>query len=134
MDRDTRILGVRSPIEPDDTTEMGAEQGFSVNTIRPILKAQNELFLAVFNNYAVRHKSEFFDYAPEKQLQFIENAIQKDIKFRNVLKGIVMAGFTLAEYEAYIQNSSSLNKRMMNLLTERLQSQLQLLTRSAVSG
>ena len=37
-----------------------------------------------------------------------------------------MALFTIEEYDTYIQNSSSLNKRMMNLLVERLKSQVQL--------
>ncbi len=130
MERDLRILEWREPVVADDTTGMGAAQRFSVNVLRPVLKAQNELFLAVFHNYAVRHKSEFFEHTPEKQLQFIANAIQRDIKFRNVLKGIIIAGFTIAEYNEYLQDSSALNKRMMSLLTERLQSQLQLLTQN----
>lgn len=58
---------------------------------------------------------------------FIENAIQRDIKFRNSLKGIMIGQFTLDEYEIYIQNSSSLNKRMMNIVKERLLGNLQLL-------
>ena len=37
-----------------------------------------------------------------------------------------MALFTIEEYDTYIQNSSSLNKRMMNLLIDRLKSQVQL--------
>lgn len=57
-------------------------------------------------------------------MNYIENAIQRDIKFRNSLKGIVMGLFTITEYKEYIQNSSNLNKRMMNLLIERLKSQI----------
>ena len=34
--------------------------------------------------------------------------------------------FTISEYKDYIQNSSNINKRMMNLLIERLKSQIQL--------
>lgn len=60
-------------------------------------------------------------------MQYIENVIQKDIKFRNSLKGIIIGLFTISEYKEYIQNSSNLNKRMMNLLIERLKSQVQLL-------
>jgi hypothetical protein len=56
----------------------------------------------------------------------MENAIQKDIKFRNALKGIIIGLFTTEEYVQYIQNSSSLNKRMMGMLVERLKSQVQL--------
>ena len=60
-------------------------------------------------------------------MQFIENAIQRDIKFRNSLKGMIIGFFTLLEYEEYILNSSNLNKRMMNLLIERLKSQIQII-------
>ena len=56
----------------------------------------------------------------------MENAIQKDIKFRNSLKGMVIGLFTSEEYATYIKNSSSLNKRMMGMLIERLKSQVQL--------
>ena len=34
---------------------------------------------------------------------------------------------TISEYNEYIQNSSNLNKRMMNLLVERLKSQVQII-------
>ena len=64
-------------------------------------------------------------------MNYIENAIQRDIKFRNSLKGIVIGMFTISEYQEYIQNSSNLNKRMMNLLIERLKSQVQLFEEAA---
>ncbi|OXE95613.1 hypothetical protein BC749_10769 [Flavobacterium araucananum] len=99
---------------------------FQNQTIRPILKLQNDLFIAVFINYVNKNKADFYSYTVEKKIQTIENSIQKDIKFRNSLKGIVMALFTIEEYDTYIQNSSSLNKRMMNLLVDRLKSQVQL--------
>ena len=49
------------------------------------------------------------------------------IKFRNALKGMIIGQFTVAEYEHYIQNSSSINKRMMQMVMTRIQDQLQLL-------
>ena len=64
---------------------------------------------------------------PEKKMIYIENAIQRDIKFRNSLKGIIIGMFTISEYKDYIQNSSNINKRMMNLLIERLKSQIQII-------
>ena len=60
-------------------------------------------------------------------MSYIETAIQRDIKFRNSLKGIIIGLFTITDYKEYIQNSSNINKRMMNLLIERLKSQVQLL-------
>jgi len=57
-------------------------------------------------------------------MAIIENAIQKDIKYRNALKGMIIGLFTIDEYKRYIQNSSSINKRMMGMLIERLKNQV----------
>ena len=125
-DRDTFLREFRGETLGTVSTQSSADELFQNQTIRPILKLQNDLFIAVFINYVNKNKADFYSYTVEKKLQVIENSIQKDIKFRNSLKGIVMALFTIEEYEAYIQNSSSLNKRMMNLLIDRLKSQVQL--------
>ena len=105
-----------------------SEEAFQNSTLRPILKFQNDLLLQVFINYAVKQKGLFFTLSPDKMEKYIENVIQKDIKFRNALKGIIIGIFTVEEYSNYIKNSSSLNKRMMTLLIERYRSQIQLLT------
>ncbi|OHT44111.1 glyoxalase [Flavobacterium tructae] len=124
--RDTFLKEFRGETLGTISAQSSADELFQNQTIRPILKLQNDLFVAVFINYVNKNKADFYSYTVEKKLQTIENSIQKDIKFRNSLKGIVMALFTLEEYETYIQNSSSLNKRMMNLLIDRLKSQMQL--------
>ena len=84
------------------------------------VKFQNDLFVEVFKNYADKHKNVFYHLTVEKQIDYIENAIQKDMKFRNSLKGMVIGQFTVDEYRFYITNSSALNKRMMNIVKERL--------------
>ncbi len=111
---------------------MSFDEQFQNKTLRPIVKLQNDLFVLVFRNYISKHKNVFYTLTLEKRLQYIENAIQKDIKFRNSLKGMVIGQFTIEEYELYIQNSSSLNKRMMNLVIERLKSNIQLLEQECV--
>ena len=103
------------------------EEKFQNKTLRPILKFQNELFLEVFKNYAIKQKGVFFTFSPEKKMDYIDYAIQRDTKFRNALKGIIISFFTITEYKEYIQNSSNINKRMMNLVIERLKSQVQII-------
>ncbi|WP_269235445.1 glyoxalase [Flavobacterium flavigenum] len=125
-DRDTFLKEFRGETLGTISAQSSPDEIFQNQTIRPILKFQNDLFIAVFINYVNKNKADFYSYTVEKKIQTIENSIQKDIKFRNSLKGIVMALFTIQEYDTYIQNSSSLNKRMMNLLIERLKSQVQL--------
>lgn len=126
--RDITLLQLRPEIPSAKILPgMSAEELFQNNTLRPIAKLQNDLLVAVFRNYARKHKNVFYDLSVEKRLDYIENAIHKDTKFRNSLKGIIIGQFTLEEYENYIQNSSALNKRMMNIVKERLKSNIQLL-------
>lgn len=126
--RDINLMELRPEIPSARITEnMSSEERFQNETLRPIAKLQDELLLAVFRNYITKHKNKFYELKLDKRLEYIENAIQRDIKFRNSLKGIVIGQFTLEEYERYIQNSSALNKRMMNIVKERIQSNIQLL-------
>jgi hypothetical protein len=125
--RDNNVLELRGETLGAITNQSSAEEIFQNRTLRPILKLQNDLFIQVFINYAVKQKNVFFSLTPEKKMAYIENVIHRDIKFRNSLKGMIIAFFTLEEYAEYIQISSNLNKRMMNMLIERLKSQLQLI-------
>jgi hypothetical protein len=125
--RDTQILALRGEALGEIHPQSSKEEIFQNKTIRPILKLQNDLFVESFINYINKSKSDFYAFTTEKKMTFIDNAIHKDIKFRNALKGMVIALFTVEEFREYIQDSSSLNKRMMNLLIERLKDQVQLL-------
>lgn len=106
---------------------MSDDERFQNVTLRPVIKLQNELFIEVFKNYVSKHKNVFYELSLSKQLDYIENAIHKDMKFRNSLKGMVIGQFTIEEYDIYIKNSSALNKRMMNLVKERIVDHIQLL-------
>ncbi|WP_405328215.1 glyoxalase [Leeuwenhoekiella sp. LLG6367-2.1] len=126
--RDTQLIDIRPEIPSAKINDqMSAEEHFQNATLRPIAKLQNDLLVEAFRNYITKHKNVYYNLTVEKRMAYIENAIQKDIKFRNSLKGMLIGQFTLDEYRTYIQNSSALNKRMMNLVRERIQSNIQLL-------
>lgn len=122
--RNNAIIELRGGTIGSVNEHSSAEESFQNKTLRPILKFQNDLFIEVFTNYAVKQKGVFFTLSPEKKMSYIENTIQRDIKLRNSLKGMVIGLFTVDEYIDYIKNSSNLNKRMMNMLIERLKSQV----------
>lgn len=122
--RDPFIREFRGEMLGTINSQSSADEFFQNETLRPILKLQNDIFIEVFRNYIAKSKTDFYRFNMEKKLQFIENSIQRDIKFRNSLKGIVIGLFTVEEYSRYIQNSSDLNKRMMSLLIERMKNQV----------
>lgn len=108
---------------------MKRDERFQNMVLRPVIKLQNDLLIEVFKNYVNKHKCIFYDLSVEKKISYIQNSIQRDVKFRNSLKGIVIGLFTVEEYVIYIQNSSALNKRMMGLVKNRLISNIQLFVR-----
>ena len=126
--RDSLLLCMRPEIPSAKINpNMSSDECFQNQTLRPVAKLQNDLLLAVFRNYVAKHKNVFYGFSVEKKMDYITNALQKDIKFRNSLKGMVIGQFTSEEYAQYITNSSSLNKRMMSLVIESLQDNIQLL-------
>ena len=122
--RDVLLLELRGDAIGIVNTLSSNDEVFQNETLRPILKLQNDLFIEVFKNHINKTKVDFENLTVDRKMQFIENSIQKDIKFRNALKGMVIGLFSVEEYLKYIKNSSELNKRMMNMLIERLKSQV----------
>jgi hypothetical protein len=109
------------------SNESSSDELFQNQVLRPILKLQNDLVLAVFLNYLAKNRMALKNQTLEKKEATIENALQKDIKLQNIFKGMIIGLFTTDEYAVYLKNSSGLNKRMMGMLMERLKSQVQLL-------
>ncbi|MEZ4802601.1 MAG: glyoxalase [Gelidibacter sp.] len=104
---------------------MSCEERFQNTTIRPIVKLQHDLLIEVFKNYVSKHKNVFYELSLPKQLDYIENAIHKDMKFRNSIKGMIIGQFTIEEFAIYIKDSSALNKRIMNIVKERFINHIQ---------
>ena len=124
--RHNDLLKIRPKIKKvKDFPNMSDDERFQNETIRPILKLQNPLFILVFKNYIEKRKRVFYDLSLDKKMIYIESSIVKDQNFHNSLKGIIIGHFTVAEYRQYILHFSSLNKRMMNMLIKRLQNQIE---------
>ena len=124
--RDTFLNQFRGQTIGSLTAESTTEESFQNKVLRPILKLQNDLFVALFINYVDKNTSGFYSKTIDVKLTVLENVIQKDIQFRNVMKGIIIGLFTAGEYVIYAKNSSNINKRMMSMLAERLKSQVHL--------
>lgn len=125
ISRDEQLLSIRVevPNAKVDRSTLSLES-FQNATLRPISKFQNELILSIFENYIERYKNVFHKYGTEDKLRYIENTVKKDSKFKNLIRGVYMGHFTIDEFEFYSENSSEINKRIINLTKERLQSQL----------
>lgn len=128
--RDKNISELREQSIGTVSDHNSDEENFQNRTLRPILKMQSDLFLLVFIQYASINKNIFFGLDISKKLEYIEKSVTKDFKFRQFLIGLVAGLFTTDEFSYYSLNSSSLNKRIISMLSERLKSNIQLLNHS----
>ena len=133
MKRDSNLTDIRPIIKSAIiNSNMSFDEQFQNATLRPVIALQNNLLIEVFKNYIVKRKNVFYELSSEKQVDYIDHAIHKDMKFRNSIKGMIIGQFTIEEYSKYITNSSALNKRMMNLVMNRLIDQIQLFQKELV--
>ena len=130
-DRPNDLIRIRPEIKKTKQFDsMSAEERFQNGTLRPILKLQNALLIAVFQRYIEIRKGVFYGLSITKKLEYIETALTKDQKFNNTIKGMVVGHFTISEYNGYITNASALNKRIMSMVVKRIKDQVQLFEKS----
>ncbi len=121
-DQNLKALRPLIPTISEETITSDAEH-FQNKTLRPILKLQHDLLLQIFQQYVIHRKNVFTKLSPEKKLEYNENNIRKDLKFRSLLIGTVIGHFSQEEYQNYIQNENELRKRLINMLIERIKSE-----------
>lgn len=123
----TGKLELRPIIETKEFENSTAEERFQTQTLRPVLKLQNELILGLFKNHIIESKNSFYALNPEKKALFIENSLQKNLALKNKLLGVALGMFTLEELEIYNTQIGVFNRRISGLIIERISSQIHLL-------
>lgn len=125
QDRNTGLQRLRPSIQVnlDENPENSAGH-FQNATLRPILKLQNELLLRIFMQYLKKSKGSFFQLDPPKQLAFIASSIRSDLRFRNLLTGVVIGQFTEAEWAVFAAQEQELSRRIVDLLIQRISDQV----------
>ena len=103
---------------------ISAEENFQNEFLRPILKEQNDLLIAIFKQYLVKHKIQFAKYSPEDQANYIENTIKKDAQLRNYFVGTIIGRLSVENYQDFVSMETELNRRIITMLVKRLQSQI----------
>ena len=98
-------------------------KSFQSNTLRPILKLQNETLINLFRFYLIENKIQFTTQSTEKQDETIHTALKKNMQFKHLTIGIIVGHFTEDELLFYNANKSEVNKRIVELIIKRLSDQ-----------
>lgn len=113
-------LDLREPLSLPISEEITEVENFQNQTLRPVLKLQNDLYITLFKSYATRQKSDYETLSGAKKRTFIEQSLQKDLVLKNTFIGITIGLFTMEELTVYITQSKDYNRRIITMLIERL--------------
>ena len=124
MSRSDKLLACRPSINFDSAKKSTPEEDFQNRVLRPILKFQNDLFLKMFKQVCESYKISFERLTKPEQEGHIERLFQKDAKLKALFLGAIISLFTTDEYEVYALQQSHFNKRITQMLMERLKDQM----------
>ncbi len=96
------------------------QEEFQNKTLRPILKLQHHLVLVMFICFCKKQKLDIFDAKSEDFLNKVITIIKKNIVLRNQLLGIIIGHFTQEEFSIYKEKDSEYNKRILNMIGQRI--------------
>ncbi|MEL6614517.1 MAG: glyoxalase [Bacteroidota bacterium] len=119
-ERDLAILALRPVL---DTQEAHGIEGFLHTTLRPVLKLQNPVLLALVAADIAKRIPGFVGFAPEDQRQRLRDLLRKDSRLKRVLLGVVFGMLTEDELAFALASEAEVRRRTVALLVERVTSQ-----------
>lgn len=98
------------------------EEKFQNNILRPIIKLQHHLILSYFEHYLKQNKVNFDKLNSTQKKTVTLRLFKTDARFKIEIRGIIIGLLTFDEFEEYLKLSPNLNKRINNMIEQRVNS------------
>ncbi len=121
--RSEQLKNLRPIINVDNSKSTDLET-FQTNTLRPILKFQNDLILTIINQHLAENKIVVKNLTDNKKTERIHEIVKGNLQLKQLFTGITIALFTEEEITFYHENKREVVKRTITLLLERICTQL----------
>ena len=112
---------VLSDLIKDGTSEI---EKFQNEVLRPIIKMQHHLLIRLFKQYLIKRKVAFADLNDKKKRSKISSVFKTDNNYKNINLGIIIGHFSSDEFGFYAENSSEINRRILQIITQRIKDSL----------
>ncbi len=122
-DRSEQLKSIRATINVDNSKSTDLET-FQTNTLRPVLKFQNDLILTLINQHLAENKIIVKNLTDNKKTERIHEIVKGNLQIKQLLTGITIALFTEEEIAFYHSNKKEVVKRIIAMLLERVCTQL----------
>ena len=125
MERGRDLIKLRPEIPAAKITKGISDiEEFQNVTIRPIIKFQNDFLIQFYSTHARGYKKDWGSISNEKKELFIENSMNKNQNLKNTFIGSIIGYFTKEEQDYYFQNKSEVNRRIVQIIKQRVLSNL----------
>ncbi|WP_298778558.1 glyoxalase [uncultured Polaribacter sp.] len=93
---------------------------FQNEVIRPIIKMQHQLLISSFKYYLVKRKIDLAVLSENKKRSRVSSVFKTDNNYKNLTLGFIIGHFTEKEFLFYLNSSSEINRRILQIISERI--------------
>jgi len=97
-----------------------AEERFQNEVLRPVLKMKHESLVLLMKDFLVNHHIDLSRKDLKKRTEILTHVLSTNKNLKVLFLGLVIGQFTQEELEVYLSNKGPLNKRIRNLLVQRI--------------
>tara|TARA_B100001564_G_C20025956_1_gene396754 strand:- start:93 stop:464 length:372 start_codon:yes stop_codon:yes gene_type:complete len=110
------------PILPDALTEgeLKEEELFQNMVLRPVIKMQHDVLILRVKSYFTSKRVMFNVMDKQKRTLAIEQAFLGDNAFKKEIQGMILGQLDTTEYQRYLQNERTMNKRIIQIVRNRM--------------
>ncbi|HEX8428452.1 hypothetical protein [Hymenobacter sp.] len=129
---DAALLALRPAVATAPASGDATSGDFLHHTLRPVLKLQNELLLAVVADFVRDHHVPLATASAADQQRLLTELLTRNVKLRYTVIGLISGLFTGAELAFYREHRSELNRRLLELAVRRVQDQVETVVKLSV--
>lgn len=104
------------------TENFNTEEKFQNEVLRPIIKLQHELIVCYFEHHLEQNKIKMNELSTIQKKELTRKLFKGDTRLKTELRGFIIGLFTVEEYKEYLSLPSQLNKRINNMIQQRVDS------------
>ena len=110
------------PKLPDTLTEgeLKKEELFQNMVLRPVIKMQHDLLIMRVKSHFISKRVLFNVMDNKKRTEAIIKTFQSDHSFKKEIQGMITGQLSLAEFQQYLKSERSINKRIIQMVRNRM--------------
>lgn len=110
------------PKLPDTITEgeLKEEELFQNMILRPVIKMQHDLLIMRVKSHFISKRVLFNVMDNKKRTEAIIQAFQNDHNLKKEIQGMITGQLTVLEFQQYLKIERSLNKRIVQMVRNRM--------------